>query len=254
MGAIEMDMKNTMTVELPSAPHTVKRFDEELELLRTSILQMAEADQAQLERLADAFASMDAEAASEIAANDAVINAWELGIDKTLEIVFARRSPHALDLRLLLGCSRMTTDLERLGDEIRNAAEGTARIARSAQRLPASQEKALEALFRDVLDACREAVEVIRTLDGVRARALMKRRAAVSRSAKKALIDVIRAMECSPAVLLAGLEAIRINRALERAAAHMENIGEGAVFIAEGNDLRHAGDAEEAGNEDAEKP
>ena len=36
-----------------------------------------------------------------------------------------------------------------------------------------------------------------------------------------------------------GLELIRINRALERVAAHMQNIGEAVVFAVEGLDIRH---------------
>ncbi len=101
--------------------HTVKRFDAELEELNNNVVKMASAVEEQLGRLGDALVNLNADEAAKVMAEDHVINSWEAELDDYLETIISRRQPQAVDLRLLLGYYRMTTDFERMGDEIRNA-------------------------------------------------------------------------------------------------------------------------------------
>ena len=49
----------------------------------------------------------------------------ELEIDENLSSIIARRQPIAIDLRTLLAISKITTDLERIGDESSKVARMT---------------------------------------------------------------------------------------------------------------------------------
>lgn len=182
--------------------HTVKRFDAELEELNNNVVKMASAVEEQLGRLGDALVNLNADEAAKVMAEDHVINSWEAELDDYLETIISRRQPQAVDLRLLLGYYRMTTDFERMGDDM---------------------------------------IACVRLLDPERARALVARRTIVSAEVDEALSDTVERLKTGELKLADGLEFIRINRSLERVAAHMQNVGETVVFMTEGVDIRHAG-------------
>lgn len=224
--------------------HTVKRFDAELEELNNNVVKMASAVEEQLGRLGDALVNLNADEAAKVMAEDHVINSWEAELDDYLETIISRRQPHAVDLRLLLGYYRMTTDFERMGDEIRNAAKGVRKLSELVKPLsePAlanvSTLFSLHALLRVMGD---DMIACVRLLDPERARALVARRTIVSAEVDEALSDTVERLKTGELKLADGLEFIRINRSLERVAAHMQNVGETVVFMTEGVDIRHAG-------------
>ena len=224
--------------------HTVKRFDAELEELNNNVVKMASAVEEQLGRLGDALVNLNADEAAKVMAEDHVINSWEAELDDYLETIISRRQHQAVDLRLLLGYYRMTTDFERMGDEIRNAAKGVRKLSELVKPLsePAlanvSTLFSLHALLRVMGD---DMIACVRLLDPERARALVARRTIVSAEVDEALSDTVERLKTGELKLADGLEFIRINRSLERVAAHMQNVGETVVFMTEGVDIRHAG-------------
>lgn len=221
--------------------HTVKRFDAELEHLNESVACMARAVAEQLNRFGDALVKLNADEAARIVAEDSVINSWETELDKYLETIFSRRQPQAVDLRLLLGYYRMTIDFERMGDEVRNAAKSVRNLEKpltAAAQECVSTLFSLHALLRVMGD---DTIACITTLDSGCARALVARRTVVLSEVRKALKEIIVRMKADEITIDAGLEFIRINRALDRVAAHMQNVGETVVFMCEGVDIRHAG-------------
>ena len=151
-----------------------------------------------------------------------------------------------MTLGMLTGaiCYRMTTDFERMGDEIRNAAKGVRKLSELVKPLsePAlanvSTLFSLHALLRVMGD---DMIACVRLLDPERARALVARRTIVSAEVDEALSDTVERLKTGELKLADGLEFIRINRSLERVAAHMQNVGETVVFMTEGVDIRHAG-------------
>lgn len=223
--------------------HSVKAFDAELEVLHKNILDMARAVRQQLDDVGDALMKGDAEAAEQVAARDKVINEWEVELDAFMETLISRRQPQAIDLRMLLGGYRMTNDFERMGDEIRNAAKGIRRLGApltgAASDTAASLLK-IHALLQVMAD---DMIAGIDDLDLERARALVRRRTVVSSEVSESLVSIIARMKAGEITIDDGLAFIRINRALERVAAHMQNIGEAVVFVVEGLDIRHDADA-----------
>ena len=223
--------------------HSVKAFDAELEVLHKNILDMARAVRQQLDDVGDALVKGDAKAAEQVAARDKVINEWEVELDAFMETLISRRQPQAIDLRMLLGGYRMTNDFERMGDEIRNAAKGIRRLGAplsgAASDTAASLLK-IHALLQVMAD---DMIASIDDLDLERANALMRRRTVVSSEVSESLVSIIGRMKAGVISIDDGLAFIRINRALERVAAHLQNIGEAVVFVVEGLDVRHDADA-----------
>ena len=128
-GSLTKNSTNWEDNQMETKAHTVKRFDAELEELNNNVVKMASAVEEQLGRLGDALVNLNADEAAKVMAEDHVINSWEAELDDYLETIISRRQPQAVDLRLLLGYYRMTTDFERMGDEIRNAAKGVRKLS-----------------------------------------------------------------------------------------------------------------------------
>ena len=67
-------------------------------------------------------------ASNRIVETDRKINDLEKAIDDDCAHIIAKRQPAASDLRLVLGISKIVTDLERAGDEAKKIAKGVRRI------------------------------------------------------------------------------------------------------------------------------
>ena len=112
------------------AHHISSRFNEDLERIRTSVLEMG----GLVERaLAQALASIrhsESRGAMLVAQEEARINELERAIDEDCSRVLATRSPTASDLRLVVATLKTITDLERIGDESEKVAVIAARMAK----------------------------------------------------------------------------------------------------------------------------
>lgn len=218
--------------------HITKAYDAELARLEEGLSEMANAVCQQLVNLRDALANLNAAEAESVVAKDADINDREVALDAFLEALISRRQPQANDLRMMLGSCRMTNDLERMGDEVRNAAKGVRNLAQG-EAVPAEDVSQLVAATLEISGLADDMAKCIRTRDGKLAHELLDGRTVVSSAMHQALKELIEHMHSGSVTLEVGLELIRINRALERVAAHMQNIGEAVIFILEGVDIRH---------------
>ena len=108
--------------------HLSTQFDAELSGLSTRVLEMGGLVESQVALAVQALVNLSSEVAIQVATQETRVNSMEIGIDRDLSTIIARRQPAAGDLRLLFAISKTITDLERIGDE-------AARIARTAQRL-----------------------------------------------------------------------------------------------------------------------
>ena len=225
--------------------HIVKAFDAELKSLLSNMLDMAGAVRGQLAALSTALAGLNREEAEKVVERDALINLWEKELD-----AFMESQPQAVDLRLLLGCWRMTNDFERMGDEVRNAAKGICRLANPAVGQAGEALTELVSVLERLKGMADKMNAALLSMDAKAARHLVEERDLVSEQVHDALTATVSRMKMNAVTLDDGLEFIRINRALERVAAHMQNIGEAIIFIVEGLDIRHEKIAHEEDSDD----
>jgi len=111
-----------------SDKHLSTQFDAELSGISTRVLEMGGLVESQVAQSVYALTNFSGEIASQVLAQEEVVNAMEVEIDRDLSTIIARRQPTARDLRLLIAISKTIANLERVGDE-------AARIARTVQRL-----------------------------------------------------------------------------------------------------------------------
>jgi len=101
-----------------------------------------------------AFAEGNLDQAAGVVIEDHRVNALEVAIDLDCAQIIARRQPAAVDLRMLMGISKIVTDLERSGDE-------AAKIARMTQTIY-SRDVCRVTCITDVRDMGHLAVGMLR--------------------------------------------------------------------------------------------
>ena len=219
--------------------HISAQFNAELEAVKNHLLKMGGRVEQQLAAAVEALLKMDSGEATKIIALDKDVNRMEVKIDDECARILARRQPAASDLRLVLAVSKVTTDLERIGDE-------SAKIARQAITL--SEEGASPSNFIEirhigvhVSDMLRNALDAFTRLDVQTAVDVVKRDREVDREYASAMRSLVTFMMEDPRVISSVLNELWALRSLERIGDHASNIAEQVVYLVRGLDVRHVG-------------
>ena len=143
--------------------HILSRFNDDLERIRTQVLQMGGLVEEQLKRAVEALIEGDSRSGEEVARNDHKVNAMEVAIDDECNRVLATRSPAASDLRLIVAVIKTITDLERMGDEAEKIGYIGARLA--AMEKPENRYREIKHIGRLVADMVHESLDAFARLD-----------------------------------------------------------------------------------------
>ncbi len=218
--------------------HLSSQFDEELGRLRTHVLQMGGMVETQVSSAIDAYSSGEVTSVKSIVEADRKINDLEKAIDDDCAHIIAKRQPTASDLRLVLGISKIVTDLERAGDEAKKIAKGVRRIY-EAGHLPAQYGIGIRHLAEAALNLVRQALDAFARLDTGQAQEVIRADSDVDTEFKSIIRQLITHMMEDPRTITTSIEIISIARAIERIGDHAKNVAEQVVFVVEGRDIRH---------------
>ncbi|HRF29544.1 MAG: phosphate signaling complex protein PhoU [Azonexus sp.] len=218
--------------------HLSSQFDEELGRLRTHVLQMGGMVETQVSSAIEAYSSGEVASVKSIVEADRKINDLEKAIDDDCAHVIAKRQPTASDLRLVLGISKIVTDLERAGDEAKKIAKGVRRIY-EAGHLPSQYGIGIRHLAEAALNLVRQSLDAFARLDVPLAQEVIKADSDVDTEFKSIIRQLITHMMEDPRTITTSIEIISIARAIERIGDHAKNVAEQVVFIVEGRDIRH---------------
>ena len=150
--------------------------------------------------------------------------------------ISALRQPVAYDLRFLTTALKLVTDLERIGDEAVNIAEGANEAhglakGRIGALLKRMSEQAQQ-MVRDALDAFVEG-------EVTRAEQVLQRDDAVDQAYGEVLDAMTELMRETPDEIPAAIRVIKVAKYIERIADHATNIAEEVIFMVRGEDVRH---------------
>ena len=218
--------------------HLSSQFDEELGRLRTHVLQMGGMVETQVSSAIEAYSSGEVASVKSIVEADRKINDLEKAIDDDCAHVIAKRQPTASDLRLVLGISKIVTDLERAGDEAKKIAKGVRRIY-EAGHLPSQYGIGIRHLAEAALNLVRQSLDAFARLDVPLAQEVIKADSDVDTEFKSIIRQLITHMMEDPRTITTSIEIISIARAIERIGDHAKNVAEQVVFVVEGRDIRH---------------
>jgi len=170
--------------------------------------------------------------------NDREVNALEKAIDDDCIHIIAKRQPTASDLRLIMSVSKMVTDLERSGDEIKKMAKSVRRIQERDLTVHIANTD-VRHLAKLASSQLRRALDTFARLDTTEAAAVIIADEELDTEFKSVVRQLITYMMEDPRAITTSLDIITIARAIERLGDHAKNIAEQVIYIVEGRDVRH---------------
>jgi len=225
--------------------HLSSQFDEDLGHLRTHVLQMGGLVETQVSAAIDAYTTGEVASVKSIVDTDRKVNDLEIAIDDDCAHIIARRQPTASDLRLVLGISKIVTDLERAGDEAKKIAKGVRRIYENGH-MPAQYGVGVRHIAEAALVMVRQALDAFARLDTKLAEAVILADNDVDTEFKSIMRQLITHMMEDPRTITTAIDIIWIARAVERIGDHAKNIAEHVIYVVEGRDIRHSGKGKKA--------
>jgi phosphate transport system protein len=174
--------------------------------------------------------------AGEVEAADSEIDKMEMVIDEQVIVYMATRGPVATDCRFMLCASKISSNLERIGDE----ATTIARRARDLNREPLLKPLIDIPLMGDIAqEMLRDGMEAY--LDGNAGMALeiVARDKSVDAIYKQLSRELTTYMIEDPKTITRCMNLMTIAKSLERIADHASNIAEDVYFLYNGRDIRH---------------
>jgi phosphate transport system protein len=213
-----------------------KHFSEKLESLRRQLIGMGAEVENQIRLAVEALVEADATKARKVIDRDKVIDQMEIKNDEDAIDLLATQQPVASDLRLLVSALKINADLERIGDHAVNIAESAERMARFRPFKPWIDIPYMAEIARGML---REALDAFVRKDSELALAVCKRDDLLDDKNKSMIRELLTYMAENPALISACIEIMSISKNLERVGDLATNIGEEAIYIAEGEVIKH---------------
>jgi phosphate transport system protein len=215
-----------------------RQFENELKDLKEQILAMGGHVEQAVEIATQALIQRQPSMFKQVHDLEARINREHMEVDESCLELLARQSPLAADLRLVIAVLKISTDLERMGDQAVNIAHNAKDYleGEAVKEMVDIPQMALEvkAMVRDALDAFvrqdRKLAEEVLLKDDV-----------VDNLKDKVFQDLIKYMTRTPTNIERALDLILIARNLERLGDHATNIAEDVIFAVTGDDIRHGG-------------
>ena len=112
------------------AETTIRHFQQDLDLLKTRLLEMGGLAEERVRSAVEALVSRNGDAVDRVLAGDGPINQLHIEIDERCFKLLALHQPMAVDLRSIVSAVKINTDLERVGDLAINIAEAARRYMR----------------------------------------------------------------------------------------------------------------------------
>jgi phosphate transport system protein len=215
---------------------TVPHFQEELQQLKTRLLEMGGLAEERVRSVVQALVDRNAPVVDRVLAGDGPINQLHIEIDSRCFKLLALHQPMAVDLRAIVSAVKINTDLERVGDLAVNVAEAGKRYVQHAPVKPLIDIPRMGDIAQLML---RDALDAFVRRDVALAEAVLVRDDDLDALKTQIFRELLTYMLQDPATIEPALDLILISRHLERIGDHATNIAEDVIFMVSARDVRH---------------
>jgi phosphate transport system protein len=206
-------------------------FQEQLDELEASLRREGDLVLRSLRAAVEAVCTQDAELAEEVIAFDDDIDAQFFEVEQGIELLLARQTPVATDLRLVLAMLKDNLHLERMGD----LCVTIAKLTKLTQGLP--PDEGLLAGFREMGERAEEMIRValdsLERRDQEAAESLLDLDELIDR-ANRRVVGHLLEMGGDQETREWGLRMILVSRCLERIGDHAVDVGEQTAYLVSG--------------------
>ena len=213
-----------------------RHFQEELEQLKTRLLEMGGLAEEQVRLSVKALMDRDRELIELALHGDDPLNRLHIEIDGRCFTLLALHQPMAVDLRAIVAAVKINTDLERVGDLAINIAEAARRYAQHAAVKKLIDIPRMATIAQSML---RDSLDAFVRRDTDLAQRVLNEDDKLDDLKTQIFRELLTYMLQDPATIEAALDLILISRHLERIGDHATNIAEDVIFMVSARDVRH---------------
>ena len=214
----------------------IRHFQEELEVLKTRLLEMGGLAEERVRQSISGLKNRDIALIERVIHGDEPINRLHVEVDDRVLKLLALHQPVAVDLRAAMAAIKINTDLERVGDLAVNIAEAARRYAthppvKQLIDIPRMADIA-QAMLRDALDAYVKS-------DVALAKQVLNEDDTLDALKTQIFRELLTFMLQDPSTIEPSLDLILVSRHLERIGDHATNVAEDVIFMVLAKDVRH---------------
>jgi phosphate transport system protein len=223
-------------MDQPQPLHTNLRYEEELRGLRATLLKMGGLVERQIAEAIDALVNRDTELAKQVIDRDKEVNRMDIDTDETCIRLLALHQPAGSDLRFITTGLKITTDLERIGDNAVNIAERAVELNEEPQIKPYIDIPRMAAIAQSMV---KDSIDAFMRQDTDLCDAVIARDDEVDGLNRQVYRELLSYMAEDPRLIARSTRILFISKYLERIADHAENIAEMVTFMVKGKMIKH---------------
>tara|TARA_R110002095_G_scaffold167263_1_gene145116 strand:+ start:863 stop:1588 length:726 start_codon:yes stop_codon:yes gene_type:complete len=214
-----------------SSGHIVKSYDEELESVRNTIVEMGGLAESQLEAAVRALTERNTELALKTIEGDKVVDELEHSVDNMAIRMLALRSPVADDLRLVISALKIASVLERVADYAANIAKRVVALNQGPTIAATSTIPRMGAMVRRMID---DVLTAYSNGDAELAHDVWVRDQEVDQLYNSMFRELLTFMMEDPRSITSCTHLIFMAKNIERMGDHMTNIAEIIIYQVNG--------------------
>ena len=207
----------------------------DIEDVHRDILRMCAMTEDLVGRAVDGLTGAAPGLAERLKADDRRIDWYDVQVEEKCLKIFALHQPVAIDLRRVVSVLKITKELERVADLGVHIAE---RVLETTGVEPPELRR-LRHMARIALDMLRAAIDAYVDLDAAKARQVCMDDDLVDGLNREVIRGLTERMKADPAAVDSSLSLFSVSRHLERIADHATNIAQDAIYMVEGEIVRH---------------
>jgi phosphate transport system protein len=213
-----------------------RHFEKDLNDVKERLLWMGSLAERAVHQSVHSVLDSDEALARRVLEEESAINELQLEIDDRVVQLLALHQLMAADLRFVLAVSRINNDLERIGDQAVNIAQGALRILRHPRVKPYVDLPRMSELAEEQV---RQALNAVVRRDVELAQKVLSSDDKIDHYRDQIFRELLTYMMGDSSVVFPAFELILVAKNLERIGDHATNIAEDVIYIVQGQDVRH---------------
>jgi len=211
-------------------------FDKEIDRLKQSILALSAVVEHSVAIAVRALDERDGETAKRIIDSDNEIDEMEVDIEESCLKILALHQPVAIDLRFIVACLKINSDLERIGDLAVNVAE---RAAYLSTHPPVEIPFDFKAMTDKAQEMLKKALDALVNMDIGLAFEVINEDDDIDNMNRDMYDKIQEAMKKNVEQVSELQHLLSASRHLERIGDHATNIAEDVIYMIQGEIVRH---------------
>jgi phosphate transport system protein len=214
----------------------MKKFEEELAALKQRIREMGAVAESMVAGASEALINAERSAIERVRTSEPRLDRFQVEIDLEAIRLITIYSPVARDLRVLLMMLRITSELERIGDQAVDNCRYVEILPLGPPPIPLRELAEMSVM---ALRMVHDALRAFEREDVDTAQAVIGLDDQVDAMNAETFRHLLEQRPTEPAIVTRGIGLILAAQSLERIADHATNICEEVFYLVEGEDIRH---------------